>query len=124
MAKSNLVVHFEIPTNYPDTSMDYFKQIFDWKFEKFRTEDYWFTNTGKDDQQGIDGAIIIKRDLVLTRLMWPILIKIQKRLRKLVERLLSQNMLYHIWDGTVCLPILKIVFMVFGKPIKMQRRKL
>ncbi|MDR9367046.1 MAG: VOC family protein [Balneolaceae bacterium] len=62
MARSNRVVHFEIPTDYPEKSIEFFNKIFGWEFEKFGTEDYWFAKTGNENEQGIDGALMKKRD--------------------------------------------------------------
>lgn len=62
MSRNNRVVHFEIPTDYPEKSMNFFKQIFGWKFEKFGDEDYWMIKTGEQGEIGIDGALMKKRD--------------------------------------------------------------
>lgn len=62
MKKNNRVVHFEIPTDYPETSMNFFKTIFGWEFQKYGDEDYWFAKTGDENTPGIDGAIIKKRN--------------------------------------------------------------
>ncbi len=62
MARSNRVVHFEIPTDHPEKSMNFFKTIFGWNFEKYGDQDYWFTKTGNEKEAGIDGAIMKKRD--------------------------------------------------------------
>lgn len=62
MGRSNRVVHFEIPTDHPEKSMKFFKTIFGWEFEKYGEEDYWFATTGHENDLGIDGAIMKKRD--------------------------------------------------------------
>lgn len=62
MKRSNRVVHFEIPTDHPEKSMNFFKTIFGWKFEKYGDDDYWFAQTGDKNEPGIDGAIMKKRD--------------------------------------------------------------
>ena len=62
MAGNNRVVHFEIPTDDPEKSIDFFSTVFGWVFEKFGEEDYWFAKTGEDGEQGIDGAIMKKQD--------------------------------------------------------------
>lgn len=61
MKRSNRVVHFEIPTDFPEKSMDFFKNIFGWEFQKFGDEDYWFVKTGDENTPGINGAIMKKR---------------------------------------------------------------
>lgn len=62
MARSNRVVHFEIPTDDPEKSINFFKSIFGWEFEKFGDQDYWMVKTGESSTPGIDGAIMKKRD--------------------------------------------------------------
>lgn len=62
MARSNRVIHFEIPTDHPEKSMDFFKNIFGWEFQRFGDEEYWMVKTGNEDKRGIDGAIMKKRD--------------------------------------------------------------
>lgn len=52
------VVHFEIPTDQPEKSMDFYKNVFGWKFTQFGEESYWLADTGPADQMGINGAIM------------------------------------------------------------------
>ncbi len=59
---SNKVVHFEIPCNDPQKTMDFFSQVFGWKFQRFGEEEYWSAVTGDDNTQGINGGIMKKRD--------------------------------------------------------------
>lgn len=59
---SNRVVHFEIPCNEPEQSMAFFKEVFQWTFEKFGKEEYWIAKTGDDNTPGINGALMKKRD--------------------------------------------------------------
>lgn len=59
---SNRVVHFEIPCDDPEKTMDFFKQVFGWKFERFGTEEYWSVTTGDEGIPGINGGIVKKRD--------------------------------------------------------------
>jgi len=59
---SNRVVHFEIPCDDPQRTMDFFRQVFGWKFEQFGTEEYWSAITGDDDTAGINGGLMKKRD--------------------------------------------------------------
>lgn len=62
MKRSNRVVHFEIPTDQPEKSMDFFKTVFGWEFQRYGDEEYWMVKTGDKNQRGIDGAIMKKRD--------------------------------------------------------------
>ncbi len=59
---SNRVVHFEIPCNDPEKTMDFFKEVFGWKFQQFGTEQYWSVITGDDKDPGINGGLMKKKD--------------------------------------------------------------
>ena len=61
------VVHFEIPTEDPKVSMEFYSKVFDWKFQKWEGPmEYWLTSTGKEGEPGIDGAITLKETPVDT----------------------------------------------------------
>lgn len=59
---SNRVVHFEIPCDNPEKTIDFFKQAFGWTFQKFGNEDYWLAMAGDEKLPGINGAIMKKKD--------------------------------------------------------------
>ncbi len=59
---SNRVVHFEIPCNEPEKTVEFFKKAFGWTFQQFGTEEYWMAVTGDDKKPGINGAVMKKRD--------------------------------------------------------------
>lgn len=59
---SNRVVHFEIPCDNPEKTMDFFKEVFDWSFQQFGTEDYWTVMTGDQNSPGINGGLMKKKD--------------------------------------------------------------
>jgi len=59
--KENRVTHFEIPCDNPEKTMDFFKTVFNWKFQQFGEQEYWFAITG-NESDGINGAIMKKRD--------------------------------------------------------------
>lgn len=59
---SNRVIHFEIPCDNPEKTINFFKTVFDWTFKQFGTEEYWLAMTGDEKLPGIDGAIMKKRD--------------------------------------------------------------
>lgn len=56
------VAHFEIPCDNPEKVMNFFKEVFGWKFKQFGNEQYWLAMTGDDNEPGIDGGIMKKRD--------------------------------------------------------------
>lgn len=56
------ITHFEIPTDNPEKSMEFYKNIFGWSFHKFGEHDYWFVVTGDDKKPGINGGIMKKMD--------------------------------------------------------------
>lgn len=58
----NRVTHFEIPNDHPDKAMKFFESVFHWSFNKFPDEDYWYAVTGIENDPGINGAIMKKRD--------------------------------------------------------------
>ena len=59
---SNRVVHFEIPADNPEATVEFFSRAFDWKFTRFGIEEYWLATTGDEKQPGINGAVMKKRD--------------------------------------------------------------
>jgi len=59
---SNRVVHFEIPCDNPEKTMDFFKEVFGWTFQKFGTEQYWSVITGDGNSSGINGGLLKKRE--------------------------------------------------------------
>lgn len=59
---SNRVVHFEIPCNEPEKTIEFFKTAFGWNFQKFGGEEYWIALSGDAKTPGINGAIMKKKD--------------------------------------------------------------
>jgi uncharacterized protein len=59
---SNRVVHFEIPCDNPEKTMDFFKDVFGWQFQQFGTETYWSVTTGDEKSPGINGGLMKKKD--------------------------------------------------------------
>jgi predicted enzyme related to lactoylglutathione lyase len=52
----NRVVHFDILANQPEKLIDFYGNVFGWKFEKWEGPmEYWMIRTGKGD--GIDGGL-------------------------------------------------------------------
>lgn len=52
------VVHFEIPAENPEKSVEFFSEVFGWKFHKWGNNDYYLTESGPKDEPGIEGAIM------------------------------------------------------------------
>ncbi len=53
------VVHFEIHAADPERAVNFYKTLFDWKFQKWEGPmDYWLVTTGPDDQPGINGGLM------------------------------------------------------------------
>ncbi len=59
---SNRVVHFEIPCDHPEKTMDFFQQVFGWTFQHYGNEEYWAVITGDEKSPGINGGIMKRRD--------------------------------------------------------------
>ena len=60
------VVHFEIPTKDPKKAAAFYKKVFGWKVSQWGKEQYWMVSTGDQKEPGIDGGIMIKKDLKTT----------------------------------------------------------
>ncbi|NOT38107.1 MAG: VOC family protein [Saprospiraceae bacterium] len=59
---SNRVVHFEIPCDNPEKTMDFFKEVFGWTFQQFVPEQYWVVITGDEKSPGINGGLMKRKD--------------------------------------------------------------
>jgi predicted enzyme related to lactoylglutathione lyase len=57
------VVHFEIPTEKPESCMEFYKNVFGWKFQQWGEMEYWLADTGDEKNMGINGAITKKSEL-------------------------------------------------------------
>jgi predicted enzyme related to lactoylglutathione lyase len=55
------VVHFEVPASEPEKLGEFYKNVFDWKVEKWGEEDYWMLKG--EGEMGIDGAIYKKGEM-------------------------------------------------------------
>lgn len=56
------VVHFEYHCDDPERAAKFFHQVFGWKIEKWGEMDYWVVITGPDDEPGINGGLLRRRD--------------------------------------------------------------
>jgi predicted enzyme related to lactoylglutathione lyase len=61
------VVHFEIPAENPERAAKFYKEVFDWKIEKWQGPfNYWLVTTGEDKEPGINGALMERTNLETT----------------------------------------------------------
>jgi len=59
---NNRVTHFEIPSNNPEATILFFKDVFQWDFQSFGNEGYWIALSGDASSPGINGAIMQKKE--------------------------------------------------------------
>ena len=53
------VVHFEIHAADPDRTVNFYKTLFGWDFQKWEGPmEYWLITTGPNDQPGINGGLV------------------------------------------------------------------
>jgi predicted enzyme related to lactoylglutathione lyase len=51
------ISHFDIPVDDPERAQKFYKEVFDWKFEKWDGPmDYWMATTGTEEP-GINGGL-------------------------------------------------------------------
>jgi len=52
------VVHFEIHAENPSRAIEFYKNVFNWEFQKWEgPQEYWLITTGKDSEPGINGGL-------------------------------------------------------------------
>lgn len=56
------IIHFEIPADNPETSIQFYQKAFGWQINNWGDQEYWMATTGTDNEPGINGAIMKKRD--------------------------------------------------------------
>lgn len=56
------VIHFEIPVSDTGKALDFYKKVFGWEFSGYGDQEYWFAKTGEDNNPGINGAVMKRRD--------------------------------------------------------------
>jgi len=50
--------HFEINADNPQRAIDFYKNVFKWKVEKWEGPlDYWIITAGDEDEMGINGGL-------------------------------------------------------------------
>ncbi len=80
------VIHFEIPVQDPENSMNFYNQVFGWTFDQFGKEQYWLAKTGEESTPGINGAIM-KRNHPEQPVTNNILVKNLDETIRLIEKL-------------------------------------
>jgi uncharacterized protein len=60
----NRVTHFEIYTDNPETVQPFYKNVFEWNFQKFEGGpiEYWLITTGGEKEPGINGGMTRPRE--------------------------------------------------------------
>ncbi|WOF17072.1 VOC family protein [Methanoplanus sp. FWC-SCC4] len=58
------VIHFEFPAENPERAAAFYDHVFKWKAQKYGDMEYWLLTTGNEDEEGIDGAIAPKKDMI------------------------------------------------------------
>jgi uncharacterized protein len=55
----NRITHFEIYTDDPEKVQPFYRDVFEWKFQKFEGSpmEYWLVTTGDDKDPGINGGM-------------------------------------------------------------------
>jgi predicted enzyme related to lactoylglutathione lyase len=57
------VKHFDVSVDDPQRAMDFYSNVFGWKFQKWDGPfDYWLIMTGDEKEPGIDGGIAKRQD--------------------------------------------------------------
>jgi predicted enzyme related to lactoylglutathione lyase len=53
------VIHFELPADDPKRAIAFYEKVFGWTITKWEGPfDYWLISAGRDDEPGINGAIM------------------------------------------------------------------
>jgi uncharacterized protein len=57
------VVHFELSADDPERAINFYRDVFGWKIEKWDSpQDYWLVMTGEQGTPGIDGGLMRRSD--------------------------------------------------------------
>lgn len=51
-------IHFECQSPDPASSIDFFEEALNWKFDRWHDFPYWLATTGPEDRRGINGALM------------------------------------------------------------------
>lgn len=55
------VIHFEIHASKPEVLIAFYSSLFNWQFQQWGAVEYWQIETGRPDQPGIDGGLVLRR---------------------------------------------------------------
>ncbi len=56
-------VHFEIPADNPERTIQFYSSVFGWKFTKWGGPmEYWLITTGEPEEPGINGGLLKRQD--------------------------------------------------------------
>jgi predicted enzyme related to lactoylglutathione lyase len=51
-------IHFDLAVDNPERAMNFYREVFGWKFEKWNGPmEYWTVTTGDEKQPGINGGL-------------------------------------------------------------------
>ena len=51
-------IHFDVTVDDPERAMNFYKDVFGWKFEKWNGPmEYWMATTGDEKEPGINGGL-------------------------------------------------------------------
>jgi predicted enzyme related to lactoylglutathione lyase len=53
-------VHFDIYTSDPQRAINFYQQVFGWKFTEYMPGFYWLIKTGEEGTRGIDGGLGVR----------------------------------------------------------------
>ena len=52
------VIHFDLTAENPQRAMDFYQQVFNWRFEKWDGPmEYWLIDAGPEEEEGIGGGL-------------------------------------------------------------------
>ena len=52
------IIHFEIPADHPERLVEFYGNVFGWRFQKWEEPiAYWLMTTGEDGSPGINGGM-------------------------------------------------------------------
>ena len=61
----NRVVHFEIHAENPESAIQFYQEVFGWKFQSWGGPvEYWMIDTGDHEAPGINGGLVRRRGTI------------------------------------------------------------
>lgn len=58
------VVHFEIQATNPQRAINFYENVFGWTFNRWGEQEYWLIETGPEEEPGINGGLVPRREAV------------------------------------------------------------